>query len=127
MFKHYHGKRASGVDALRKKHGKIVRVGPNSLSFSPVTAAKDIYEHGTATSKDRFYNSLAGFQRQLLDTIDKEEHASRRKLFAAAFAQKSVKEKEYNVSADIQQLIRQWDRSSHHHHVMAKTVLMLPR
>lgn len=110
MFKHYHGKRTSSVDALHKKHGKIIRVGPNSLSFSTVAAAKDIYGQGTATSKDKFYNSLAGFHRQLLDTLDKEEHASRRKLFAAAFAKKPVEEKEYNVNADIQQPLRQWDK-----------------
>jgi cytochrome P450 len=53
---------------------------------------------------------LAGFHRQLLDTLDKEEYASRRKPFAAAFAQKLVEEKEYNANADIQQLLRQWDK-----------------
>jgi cytochrome P450 len=110
MYKHYIGQRTSTVHELHQKHGKILRIGPNSLSFSSLDAARDIYGHGTPTSKDRFYDSLAGVHRQLFDSIDKEEHARKRKLFAAAFAQKSVEEKEYHVNADIAALVRQFDR-----------------
>lgn len=110
MFKHYTGTRTDTVHSLHQKHGKIVRIGPNSLSFSSLQAAKDIYGHGTATSKDKFYDSLAGIHRQLFDSIDKEEHAKKRKLFAAAFSQKSVEEKEHNVNGDILELVHQFDR-----------------
>jgi cytochrome P450 len=110
MFRHYTSTRTDAIHALHQKHAKIVRIGPNSLSFSSLQAAKDIYGHGTATSKDPFYNSLAGIHRQLFDSIDKEEHAKKRKLFAAAFAQKSVEEKEHHVNADIAELVRRFDR-----------------
>ncbi|RHZ67851.1 hypothetical protein CDV55_103443 [Aspergillus turcosus] len=112
MFKHYFGTRSDAIHTLHQKHGKIIRIGPGSLSFSSMQAARDIYGHGTATSKDLFYDSLAGIHRQLFDSIDKEEHAKKRKLFAAAFAQKSVEEKEHNVCVDISKLVHQFDRLS---------------
>lgn len=110
MYKHYWGQRTTTVYELHKKHGRIVRIGPNSLSFTSLEAVKDIYGHGTPTTKDQFYDSLAGVHRQLFDSIDKEEHARKRKLYANAFAQKSVEEKEYHVNADIAELIRQFDK-----------------
>lgn len=110
MYKHYTGGRTKSIHELHKKYGKIVRVGPESLSFASLEAVKDIHGHGTAAFKDKFYTSLAGDHRQLLDSIDKEQHAKKRKLFAAAFAQKSVEEKEHNVREDIQELINQWDK-----------------
>lgn len=109
MFKHYSGARTDTITALHQKYGKIVRIGPDSLSFSSLQAAKDIYGHGTASFKDKFYDSLAGVHRQLFDSIDKDEHAKKRKLFANAFAQKSVEEKEHNVNTDIAKLVHQWD------------------
>jgi hypothetical protein len=37
------GKRAFIIDALHQRYGPVVRVGPNTLSFSTAAAARDIY------------------------------------------------------------------------------------
>ena len=110
MISHYLGKRTQLVHDAHAKLGKVVRIAPNHLSFTSADAIKDIYGHGTATFKDKFYNTFVGSHRQLLDTLDKTVHARKRKLFAAAFAQKQVEEKEIAISEDIQELIHQLDK-----------------
>jgi benzoate 4-monooxygenase len=109
MVHHYTGRRTRSVHAAHQQYGQIVRLGPNHLSFTSPDAIRDIYGHGTAAFKDKFYDAISGVHRQLLDTIDKQEHGIKRKRFAAAFAQKSVEEKEHNVRADIEELVHQWD------------------
>lgn len=56
------GKRSVTIDALHRKYGKVVRVGPNELSFTGVDAMQKIYGAGTAFSKaDYFYNIFMSY------------------------------------------------------------------
>jgi len=51
------GHRAATVDALHRKYGKIVRLGPNELSFTGAEAMQKIYGAGSSFSKaPYFYN-----------------------------------------------------------------------
>lgn len=110
MLLHWRGRRTLGVAEAHKKLGPVVRLGPNHLSFTALEAIKDIYGHGTPAFKHEFYNSFAGSHKNLIDTLDKEDHAKKRKLYAAAFAQKQVEEKEGAVREDIRELVEQWDK-----------------
>ena len=80
------------------KHHPIVRIGPNSLSYSDPRAIRDIYGHGTPRSKDRFYSTLASTHSHLADVIDKPHHANKRKMLAGAYAIKNLERWEYKVS-----------------------------
>jgi len=56
------GKRSVTIDALHRKYGKVVRLGPNELSFTGVDAMQKIYGAGTAFSKaDYFYNIFMAY------------------------------------------------------------------
>jgi hypothetical protein len=56
------GKRSETIDALHRKYGKVVRVGPNELSFTGMEAMQKIYGAGTAFSKaDYFYNIFMAY------------------------------------------------------------------
>ena len=107
---HWRGLRTKTVFEAHKKLGPVVRLGPNHLSFTALEAIKDIYGHGTPAFKSEFYNSFAGSHTNLIDTLDKEDHAKKRKSYTAAFAQKQVEEKEGAVREDILGLVEQWDK-----------------
>ena len=110
MWKNFIHVRSEAVYEAHMKYGKVIRLAPNHLSFISPEAIKDIYGHGTPAAKDKFYNAFVGSHYNLLDTRDKPKHAAKRKLFAAAMAQKSVEVKEHAIKDDINQLVRQWDK-----------------
>jgi hypothetical protein len=65
------GKRSDTLDALHRKYGKVVRVGPNELSFTGMEAMQKIYGAGTAFSKaDYFYNIFMAYDPLLDAAID---------------------------------------------------------
>ena len=68
----------SGALLEAHKTSPVIRVGPNSLSYSDPAAIKDIYGHNTKCAKDFFYKELAGTHFHLADVIDKSEHARKR-------------------------------------------------
>jgi len=52
------GKRSATIDALHRKYGKIVRVGPNELSFTGAEAMQKIYGAGSAFYKPRYFYNI---------------------------------------------------------------------
>lgn len=51
------GHRSATIDGLHRKYGRIVRVGPNELSFTGAEALQIIYGAGSAFYKpEYFYN-----------------------------------------------------------------------
>lgn len=57
------GKRSETIDKLHRKHGKVVRVGPNELSFTGMEAMQKIYGAGTTFSKAAyFYNIFMAYE-----------------------------------------------------------------
>lgn len=49
------------------KEHPVLRVGPNSLFYDDPQAIKDIYGHGTACVKGRFYSETGGSHAHLAD------------------------------------------------------------
>ncbi|KAE8153520.1 cytochrome P450 [Aspergillus avenaceus] len=87
------------------KHAPILRIGPNSLSFGRTAAIKDIYGHSTPCLKDIKYAVTWGSHTHLFDSIDKAEHAEKRKRMAAAFAIKNLERWEHKVASSTGRLL----------------------
>ena len=48
---------------LHKKHGKLIRTGPNEVSVSDLSAIKKIYTAGTKFSKSGWYGVFQGHRK----------------------------------------------------------------
>lgn len=88
--------RSKHVHAAHQKHGKIVRIQPNHLSFTEPKAITDIYSFQSGMMKDEFYETFSGEdfsgvnEHSITNTRDRLVHARKRKFIAAAFAQKYI-------------------------------------
>ncbi|KAF2098573.1 cytochrome P450 [Rhizodiscina lignyota] len=100
--------RTANLNEAHKEH-PIIRLGPNALSFGDVRAIKDIYGHSTTCSKGDMYWVAAGAHSNLLDVVDKGEHARKRRLVSHAFATRNLENWEYKVADKTERLIRQFD------------------
>ncbi|KAJ5825669.1 hypothetical protein N7474_002807 [Penicillium riverlandense] len=81
--------------ALHKKHGDVVRLGPNTLSFSDPQALKTIYGLNKGFIKSDFYvvqQSVAKGHRlqSLFSSTDNDFHARFRRCVNSAFAMSSL-------------------------------------
>lgn len=101
--------RSRNLYEAHKSH-LVLRVGPNSLSYGDPRAIKDIYGHGTACVKDRFYSETGGTHAHLADVVDKGEHARKRKVLASAYALKNLEGWEYKVGDMTERLVRAFDK-----------------
>ena len=101
--------RSRNLFEAHKKH-PVLRVGPNSLSYSDPNAIKDIYGHNTSCIKDRFYSETGGSHTHLADVVDKKEHARKRKVLSSAYAVKNLEEWEFKVADVSAKLIKAFDK-----------------
>ena len=87
-------------NALLTAHKKspVVRIGPNSLSYSDSSAIRDIYGHNTKCIKDIFYDTLAGTHHHLADVRDKQDHQRKRRILSSAYALKNLEGWEHKVT-----------------------------
>lgn len=106
------GFRSKHLHSLHGDSKPIIRIGPNSLSFSSPLAVKDIYGHSTSCVKDQQYVITAGSHHHVADVVDKKEHARKRKVLASAYALKNLEDWEYKVSDKVERLLRQFDARS---------------
>ncbi|KAF7556158.1 hypothetical protein G7Z17_g1634 [Cylindrodendrum hubeiense] len=117
MYEYYKGftskslNRSKRLNELHKIH-PVIRIGPNSLSFSGVQAIKDIYGHGTPCTKDAFYEVTAGTHSHLADVIDKAEHARKRKVLSSAYALKNLEDWEFKVAEKADQFLKACDAAA---------------
>ncbi|KAJ5114818.1 benzoate 4-monooxygenase cytochrome P450 [Penicillium alfredii] len=87
----------------------IIRLGPTVLSFGDVGAIQDIYGHGTLCLKDDVYRSIQGDSPQILNVVDKEDHARKRRMLSNAFAAKSLEHWEFKIADKVKKLVAQFD------------------
>ncbi|KAH8803375.1 benzoate 4-monooxygenase cytochrome P450 [Xylogone sp. PMI_703] len=97
---------------LYEKHKihPVIRLGPNTLSFADVRAIRDIYGHSTKCRKDDMYTVTAGPHVNLLDVVDKDDHARKRRMLSNAFATRNLEGWEFKVHDKVKNLIVQFDR-----------------
>jgi hypothetical protein len=93
--------------------GDVIRVAPNQIIFNTPEAIKDIYGVMASTRgvvKDELYHRMAGDgAHDLVQLRDRNEHSSRRKAIANAFAAKTVVNMEPVIRKAVAQLIENLD------------------
>ncbi|KAJ5369769.1 benzoate 4-monooxygenase cytochrome P450 [Penicillium cataractarum] len=92
-----------------KKH-PILRTGPTALSFSSVAAIKDIYGHGSPCLKDDVYKSISGDHPHVLNVVDRDDHARKRRMLSNAFAARNLEQWEFKITDKVEKLVTQFDR-----------------
>ncbi|KAK5070404.1 hypothetical protein LTR64_000075 [Lithohypha guttulata] len=92
------------------RENSVIRIGPSALSFSDVGAIQDIYGHSTTCLKGDMYSTPAGPHRNILDSVDKQEHSQKRKRLSAAFATKHLEEWEHKIVDKCNRLIARFDQ-----------------
>ncbi|TVY32984.1 Tryprostatin B 6-hydroxylase [Lachnellula subtilissima] len=104
----YEARKGFRSNALLEAHQKspVVRIGPNSLSYSDISAIKDIYGHNTKCVKDVFYDTLAGSHHHLADVRDKLDHQRKRRILSSAYALKNLEGWEHKVADKTERFIK---------------------
>ncbi|KAI9036799.1 cytochrome protein [Aspergillus affinis] len=108
IYESHKGFRSHSLLEAHKNH-PVIRIGPNSVSYSDPAAIKDIYGHGTKCTKDIFYAELSGSYFYLADVVDKSEHARKRKVLSSAYAIKNLENWVYKVADMSRRLIKAFD------------------
>lgn len=109
IIQRYRKFRSKEIHQTHLRH-PVVRVGPNTISFSTPDAIKAIYGHNTSCVKGGTYVTAAGAHPSLLDVVDKEDHARKRRILSHAFATRNLEQWEFKVTDKVQKLIAQFDR-----------------
>ncbi|KAF3071754.1 Benzoate 4-monooxygenase [Trichoderma lentiforme] len=112
ILRRYRGFRSKEIHESHLQH-QVVRVGPNSLSFSTPDAIRAIYGHNTPCLKGGTYVTAAGTHPSLLDVVDKQEHARKRRILSHAFATRNLEQWEFKVTDKVQKLVAQFDLLCH--------------
>lgn len=88
----FQGRRTLYVHELHKRYGPVVRLAPNEVSFASAAAVKDIYgSAGSGYDKTDFYNLFTVYgRRTMFSTLNKENHAHRRRILADRYANTNV-------------------------------------
>lgn len=86
----YQGIRTQTIHSLHRQYGPVLRIGPNEVSFSSLSALRAIYGAGSGFERTAFYRMFDAYGRQNLFTFaGTKQHAERKKLLAHAYS-KSV-------------------------------------
>ncbi|KAI8962810.1 cytochrome P450 [Daldinia sp. FL1419] len=92
---------------LHEKYGKVVRFGPNSVSFNSNTALKEIYGFKSNVRKAEFYDAFVHPASNTHNTRDKALHARKRRVLSQAFSDGAVKEMERYILANVRSFCEQ--------------------
>ncbi|KAI1812505.1 isotrichodermin C-15 hydroxylase [Poronia punctata] len=92
---------------MHERYGKIVRFGPNSLSFNSNGALKDIYGFKANVRKAAFYDAFAHPVPNTHNTRDKTVHARKRRVLSQAFSDSAMKEMERYILANVRSFCEQ--------------------
>jgi len=83
---------------LHRKHGSLVRTGPNEVSVSDLAAIKTIYGAGTKFRKSDWYSVWQGHRKfDLFAERNERIHGEQRRLVSRAYAMDSLKDLEQYV------------------------------
>lgn len=108
IYERCRGVRSRNLHLVHQQHS-IVRVGPNSLSLSSPGAIRSIYGHATPCTKGDMYDLTRGGHANLLDVVDRNEHARKRRLLSNAFATRNLQHWEFKIADKVRRLLAQLD------------------
>lgn len=108
----YRGSRHLAFSRAHEKYGKYVRIGPNTLSINTTTALKTIYGFRTNVRKADFYTAFPANKNtyNVHSSIDKMQHARKRRVMSHAFSDQAIKSLEKYILANVRtacQLLRE--------------------
>ncbi|KAK9857733.1 hypothetical protein MYU51_019929 [Penicillium brevicompactum] len=109
VWEHRRSFRTRRLYDLHQKHA-VIRLGPRALSFADVRAIKDIYGHGTPCRKDDVYALTAGSHSHMLNVVDRDDHARKRRMLSNAFATRNLEQWEFKIVDKVERLLMQFDR-----------------
>lgn len=95
---------------LHKKHGALVRTGPNEVSVAELSAIKKIYGAGTKFQKSDWYSVWQGHRKfDLFAERNESIHGLQRRLVSRAYAMESLKDLEAYVDDAIYVFMNRMD------------------
>lgn len=102
------GHRSTTLHDLHLKHGHVVRIAPNQLSFASPQALKDIYGASAKNTKAPIYDAL-GFK-GVFTTRDRDEYRLMKKRVVPSFSPAAVAELESTVHRQVANLVKCFDK-----------------
>ncbi|KAH7075574.1 cytochrome P450 [Paraphoma chrysanthemicola] len=86
------GRRIFYVDDLHRRYGGVVRIAPNEVAVADLAGVSQIHKIGSGFLKSPFYANLTPTREPGIFAMrDPHAHAARRKLFARAFSNSSLR------------------------------------
>ncbi|POR36963.1 Isotrichodermin C-15 hydroxylase [Tolypocladium paradoxum] len=107
LYHAYKGDRHLEFWRMHQKYGKVVRFGPNSVSFNSSTALKEIYGFRANVRKAEFYNAFVHPAANTHNTRDKEVHARKRRVLSHAFSESAMKEMQRYILGNVRTFCEQ--------------------
>ncbi|TEB28399.1 cytochrome P450 [Coprinellus micaceus] len=98
------GKMVEKLEALHKRYGPVVRMGPNKLHFSDVAAYDAIYTNRDFRKTSQFYDVFLASEASF-GTVDNKFAKARRDLLRSFFSRKGVLKLENVIQDTIDRLI----------------------
>ena len=94
--------RHSDFLALHRKHGHIVRFGPNHISINKASVLEQIYGYKVNVRKSPFYSGF--YSISIFNAIDHQVHARKRRVMSQAFSDGAVRAMEPHILS----AVRDW-------------------
>ncbi|KAG5947962.1 hypothetical protein E4U53_006355 [Claviceps sorghi] len=107
LYHAYKGDRHLEFWRMHQKYGKVVRFGPNSLSFNSSRALKDIYGFRSNVRKAEFYDAFVHPAANTHNTRDKDVHARKRRVLSHAFSESAMKEMQRYILGNVRTFCEQ--------------------
>ncbi|KAJ0109328.1 hypothetical protein J7T55_000253 [Diaporthe amygdali] len=107
LWHSYKGDRHLELWRMHQRYGRVVRWGPDSLSFNSSTALKEVYGFRSNARKSAFYDAFVHPAPNTHNCRDKELHARKRRVMAHAFSDGAIKEMERYILANIRTFCEQ--------------------
>ncbi|KAF1360094.1 cytochrome P450 3A17 [Lizonia empirigonia] len=86
------GRRIFYVDDLHGQYGDVVRIAPNEVAVADIAGVSQMHKIGSGFLKSSFYtNPTPTREPGIFAMHNRHDHAARRKLFARAFSNSSMK------------------------------------
>ncbi|KAJ4294588.1 hypothetical protein N0V90_008279 [Kalmusia sp. IMI 367209] len=104
----YHGSRHLAFHRAHVKYGPCVRIGPNMLSINTASALKTIYGFRANVRKADFYTAFPANKKtyNVHSSIDKMQHARKRRVMSHAFSDQAIKSLEKYILANVRTACR---------------------
>ncbi|KAF2466934.1 cytochrome P450 [Lindgomyces ingoldianus] len=104
----YRGSRHLEFQRCHEKYGPYVRMGPNFLSINTSTALKSIYGFRANVKKADFYTAFPANKKtvNVHSSIDKMQHARKRRVMSHAFSDAAIKNLEKYILANVRTACR---------------------